>query len=342
MNKSIIISYRESSEERKFNLQTVLDYLSYIQDNKTEILIIEQDTESKIDWLPSIKGNEFIKHIFVENDGIFNKGWGYNIGAKAAVSDILIFHDSDLILRPQTYNLSISFLENYDIVTPYKSIVYLDENSTRKIKDSKYSFNIANGFSPIITGVISGGIFMIKKSTYIGLKGFDEDCYGYGHEDDIFDEKARKMDLTIHTINDTSLHLFHKVAKNNNDLYYSFLAINKQLFSDYINFTKDDIINKINSIEDWGDDDKSTSSDMSIRHIKRDVYEKTSKRIIDYSLSKFTDEFVDELVNDISSKIYNSIVEIVSEKVKSELLGVSFGEEEKVSILRKVMKKFKI
>ena len=97
MNKSIIISYRESTEERRNNLKYLLDYLSYIQDRNTEILIIEQDDESKIDWLDEIRGKEYIKHIFIKNPGIFNKGWGYNIGSKLAESDILIFSDADLL-----------------------------------------------------------------------------------------------------------------------------------------------------------------------------------------------------------------------------------------------------
>jgi len=342
LDKSIIISYRESSLERRYNLKCVLDYLSHIQDGKTEIIIVEQDDVSKIDWLSEIKGNQFIKHIFVENDGIFNKGWGYNIGAKNATSDIFIFHDSDIFIKPQTYGIALNTLKSHDVVNPYKSVVFLDGESSKVFKDHKYSFSVANKFKPVIHTIITGGIFFIKKSTYFMLKGFDEDCYGYGHEDDIFDEKIRKLNLKISTLNDISIHMYHESSVDNNGLYYSFKEINKQLFADYVELSKQDILNKIEHIKVWGDVEEYQNNEVSSRHIKREIYKRTSEKIIEHVLSRFTDDYLDEIVNNISTKIYNDIVEVMSKKVKDELSNITYSDKEKDSMLRNIMKKFRI
>lgn len=342
MNKSIIISYRESSKERKDNIKSVLDYLSHFQDGHTEIIIVEQDDESKIDWLPEIKGNQFIKHIFVKNDGIFNKGWGYNIGAKLSESELLMFSDSDIIIKPQTYTLSLNNLRKFDVINPYQSVVFLDDESTKSFREHKYSFSVANKFKPIKHGIITGGIFFMKKKTFLDIKGFDEYCYGYGHEDDILDEKIRKLELSVHTLNDISIHMYHENSEDNDDLYYSFIEVNKQLFAEYKEMSKQQILNKIETTEMWGDINESASRDTSMRHIKRALYEKTTEKIIEHVLSKFTDDYMDEIVNEISTKIYSNIIDTITEKVKYELNNMNYDDNEKQGMLKQIMKKFRL
>ena len=342
MNKSIIISYRESSEERKYNFKCLLDYFSRIQDGKTEIIIVEQDDISKIDWLSEIKGNQFIKHIFVQNDGIFNKGWGYNIGAKNAESDIFIFSDSDIFIKPLSLKDAVNKLSLFDVINPYKSVIFLDKESSKSFKESNYTFVNTSKFQPVLHTIITGGMFLMKRETFFKLKGFDEDCYGYGHEDDILDEKIRKFQLKVQVLNDTAIHMYHENQTNSRSLYYSFIEINKQLYSEYKKLTKQELINKLEKIDTWGDINNSLVNDTSLRHIKRALYEQTSEKIIEYVLSKFTDEFLDEIVHDISTKIYNDIVETMSEKVKNELGNLSYSDNEKHGMLKTIMKKFRL
>lgn len=342
LNKSIIISYRESSDERKYNLQCLLDYFSHLQDGNIEIIIVEQDDSSKINWLQDIKGHQFIKHIFVKNDGIFNKGWGYNIGAKRAETETLIFSDSDIFIKPQTFSIGLKSLEQHDVVNPYRSVVFLDKEASNLFKSHNFSFVPSNKFKPIIHTIITGGIFFMKKKTFMNLKGFDEDCYGYGHEDDILDEKIRKLGLSVHTLNDISIHIYHEPANNNEGLYYSFMEINKQLFADYKKMTKQEIENKIENTLIWGDISESTVKDSSTRHIKRIMYENVTEKIVEHTLSKFDEQYLDEIVNDISTKIYNNIIETITEKVKYELNNINYSTEEKETMVNKIMKKFRL
>jgi GT2 family glycosyltransferase len=252
IKQSIIISYKESGKDRRINLQRLLEYLSQLLDAKTEIVLVEQGNESKINWINKIKNHEQINHIFIKNDKIFNKGYGYNVGAKNAKGNYLIFNDVDLFLELKLYSLLISKLDQFDIINPYKYLCFLDKNDSDLFISDNYKFTIANDEQYIIPSVISGGIFMMKKENFLALKGFDEDCYGYGHEDDIFDTKIRKLKQSIYNDDSTAIHIYHK-GITNEDNYYSYMKENKVLFDNYLIMTEKQLNEKIENTKSFGD-----------------------------------------------------------------------------------------
>ncbi|MFA5207186.1 MAG: glycosyltransferase [Candidatus Paceibacterota bacterium] len=263
IKQSIIISYKESYIDRKINLMKLLDYLSWLLNGKTEIILVEQDSKSKVDWLSTIKGYKDINHIFVKNDGVFNKGWGYNIGVKAAKGDYLVFSDSDLFLKLNTYRITIDLLDKFDIINPYKILYYLNKEKSKLFMSNDYDFNVVKTLERTYNApVISGGVFMMKKNKYLELKGFDEDCYGWGGEDDIFDFKIKKMNLLLYNVNDIAVHVFHEdvYSKNNKNEYYSFRDKNILLVDKYKNMSINELKNKINSIESFGEINKNSQS----------------------------------------------------------------------------------
>ena len=79
-----IISYRDSPY-RIFNLKKII---SWLENFNCEIIIVEQDTESKINF-----EEDYINHIFTYSDRPFNKSWACNCGALKAKSDIIVFGD---------------------------------------------------------------------------------------------------------------------------------------------------------------------------------------------------------------------------------------------------------
>ena len=340
MNKSFIISYRENSEDRKYNLKVLLTWLSYVQDGNTEIIIVEQDCYKKINWLDEIKGNEFIKHIFVKNDGIFNVGWGYNIGANQSTSDILIFNSVDLLVRHIAIKNSILHLDRHGVVKPYKSTYYLPKEETIRFVESQFVLPTIPIIVPVVEKLNTSGCFIMKKETFFNLKGFDEDCYGYGYECEIMDEKINKLGMKSFVMNDTSIHLHHQDHVNNTSDYYFFKNTNKVLYEEYLGMDKSNILFKIDKTLKWGDVSYQNTYDVSVRHLKRELYEKTAGDILQFISSKFTDEYIEELTNSISVMIFNSIVSGIKDKMTQELKDINFNKKE--SILRRVMKKFKI
>lgn len=337
MNKSFIISYRESDEERSTNLKMLLDYLYWLMDNDSEIILVEQDSESKvIKWIDDVKSNKHIKHIFIKNTGIFNKGWGYNIGAKMADSNRLIFNDADMFLKLDSYKHSINLLNRVDVVNPYKAINYLSEETTNIFKQNNYSFSVTKLHTPVSTYVITGGIFMMNKDKFLEIKGFDENCYGYGHEDDILDVKIKKLDLSLQTMNDVAAHVYHDDDGKVGD-YYSFVELNKLLFAQYEKYGKKELESKIDNVGSFGDINKNKDNDVDFGHIKREMYRVASEKILDNILSKIDSKFIDEIVVDISEKIYIQIIDSITDKIKEELGDIKYTPEEKKNVIRKIL-----
>lgn len=343
MKYSIIISYKESGEDRKNNLKSLLNYLSWLLNPDTEIVLIEQDNESKIDWLNEIKNNEFINHIFVKNEGIFNKGWGYNIGAKEAKGDNLIFNDCDMFLKLNSYRFSLNLLNQFDVVNPYKVIYYLDEDNTKKFIDTNYNFNITNTNKPMNVFVVTGGIFMMKKDIYLSIKGFDEDCYGYGHEDDILDTKIKKLNLSVQTVNDLAIHIYHQGMTGNDD-YYAFQNVNKILFNEYLEIDENNLRKRIEKIESFGDRNKKNT--FSTRKIRYELYKQTTENILNTIVSNVNDEFIDELIRESAIKgadyAHEYFINAFTEKLHKEFDNIKFTEKDKKTLVEKIMSRMKL
>lgn len=338
MKYSIIISYKESGEDRKNNLKRLLNYLSWLLNADTEIVLVEQDNESKIDWLNEIKNHEYINHLFVKNDDIFNKGWGCNIGAKESKGDFLAFNDSDMFIKLESYRHSLNLLRQFDVVNPYRAIYYLDEDNINKFVNSNYNFNIVISHNPTQVSVISGGIFMIRKDKYLSLKGFDENCFGYGHEDDILDMKIKKMDLKVQTLNDIAIHINHQGITKNDD-YYSFQSVNKILFNEYVDMTPINLLQKIENIESFGDTDKKIVS--STKNIRYELYKQSAEILLDSILSNINTEFVEDLIKESAKKgadyAYDMFITSFMDKLNKEFSNVKFTEKDKKTLVEKII-----
>lgn len=260
MRVSIIISFRQSDEDRGTNLRGVLNYLSRFLSDTIEIIVVEQDAESKLGWLSEM--DKRIKHLLIKNPGVFNKGWGYNVGAKFSEGECLIFHDADLYIREESYLGGLSWLDKYDVVDPYDIIFYLLRPNSHVFVAEGYDMGCVYtpGFADnrVKAIVISGGIFTIKREAFFALKGFDETCVGFGYEDNIFDEKMRKMGLKIKSISDWCIHVYHKSVRegfDKRDPYFNYFIHNKQIFQSYERMTREQVAARIEAVKTWGEAD---------------------------------------------------------------------------------------
>ena len=257
MRVSIIISFRQGDEDRRDNLKGVLNYLSRFVSDDVELIVVEQDGSSKLEWL---NGNKRIKHVLLYNSDVFNKGWGYNVGAKLSKGDYLLFSDADLYVRPESYMGLLSYFPQYDVTNPYNEIFYLDRANSKNFIASGYNMNLiwkpGAAMSRVKARVISGGIFTIKRETFFRLKGFDETCVGFGYEDDIFDAKMRKMGVKIKDVSDYCIHVFHKSVRDGmdkRDPYFATFQHNKELFAVYEKMSRSDIEKRIDEVQTWGE-----------------------------------------------------------------------------------------
>lgn len=245
MNISYIIPYRSDNEGyRETNLKIVLEWLSNFDD--LEIILVEQDAISRLDQriLPLDS-----KHVFVFNQGIFNKAWALNVGFKEANGDVIAIGDSDITIDPKALaNAFSTCLQRFDAVNPYSDLIDLSAEASKGILLSDYK---RDKLAPMMLDknrkkvkehlCFSGGIVLFKSVFYEMLGGFDERFEGWGAEDDAMDIKIRAATARITTVkNQVAYHLWHpKNPEKKNNFYYN---KNCQILHAYHQMGRDDVI----------------------------------------------------------------------------------------------------
>jgi hypothetical protein len=207
---SCIITYRESgSADRRENLLAVLRWLGEWPELQT--IVVEQDSVPRLDALPS--GSACLAY----NPGPFNKSWGCNVGARLARNPILIVADADVIAPHALVQAVERCREGAAAVKPYREIVDLTAEETRRVRGGEWSFmpprpkdapRSREGKQEFI--VFAGGLFVIRRDVYLRLGGFDERFLGWGGEDDAMSARIRRMNVaTAEIAAEPALHLWH-------------------------------------------------------------------------------------------------------------------------------------
>jgi hypothetical protein len=192
----MIINHRGTSEDRYKNLIAVIDYFKAFCD---EIIVVEQDSSPKL----NIDG---IKHIFVKNDGLFNRSWGFNIGINNATNEKIIFNDNDIFIDLNHLRDSYILLDNYNAVNPYSKIIDLSMDISNAFITTKQLPKVNTGGRSGIN--FSGGMLLMNKSAILAIGGWDEDMRGWGGEDDLMTHKIFNL-CTHEECNNTAYHLHH-------------------------------------------------------------------------------------------------------------------------------------
>ena len=196
-----IISYR-NKPDRLQNLRRVLDWINGF--GGVEVILVEQDTHSKISHL-----NLKAKHHFLKSNMPFNKSWGFNYGLKHANSNIIIFGDSDLIMDPNAFINGLNLLKDYSMVNPYNSVIDLTPQETGFQFNDMFNINRAGrGENDIQKVPLCGGICMFRREDIIKIGGFNENFIGWGAEDDC-ESVIVKNFLTWTELPAKCYHLYH-------------------------------------------------------------------------------------------------------------------------------------
>ena len=234
-NFSCIILYRHNIQ-RWNNLKRVLDWLNGF--SGVEIIIVEQDTHSKIEHL-----NFPAKHIFTKSNMPFNRSWGFNVGLKNTNSDIVVFTDCDLIMEPNSFISAIKKIEEYDMVSPYSSVVDLSPEESQLQMESIFRINRpGRGEEDHQKINICGGITIFKKEAIMRIGGWCEEFIGWGGEDDYQTIKVEKF-LTNYEQKSRCYHLYHDREAPDQKWYQR----NLQLLQKYKSLSKDEIVKSINN-----------------------------------------------------------------------------------------------
>ena len=214
---TFIIGYRHKID-RLNNLRRTLDWINSF--SGVEVILVEQDKHSKISQL-SLK----CKHIFVKSTMPYNRSWAFNIGLKNSNSNIIVCGDSDLVMNPDDFIKGLQTLQQYEMVSPYHSVVDLTPQESGMPLEQLVNINRpGRGETDNQKINISGGIAMFRRDSLLRIGGWNEDFIGWGGEDDYQTIKVKNF-LTHTELKARCYHLYHSKEAPDNRFYQRTLQI---------------------------------------------------------------------------------------------------------------------
>lgn len=235
MKFTYIIPYQHQPD-RILNLRRVIDWLSGF--SGIEVIVVEQDKHSKISHI-----NLRAKHIFIKNDGPFNKSWAYNVGLKYSNAPVIVSGDSDLIMEPNCFIRSLDELSNYEMVNPYSSVIDLtDVETSMALPDMLRINRPGRGENDHQKVPLCGGICMFRREAIFRLGGWCELFLGWGCEDNHMSLKVQNF-LSYKEMPNKCYHLFHHRGSPDMNLYQR----NLEILNKFSAIPKEDWIRHINT-----------------------------------------------------------------------------------------------
>jgi hypothetical protein len=187
---SFIIGHR--GEARLPHLLKTLNSIAGQTDIKIECIVVEQDNNPLLpEYLPT-----WIEYIHTPPpilDMPYSRAWAFNVGAKRAKSDVLIFHDNDfLISKDYAKEILRRIKQGYKVVNLKRFLFYLSQAGIDQFFSDRISL-IDSPLENIVQNLEAGGSIAIERDKYWDIGGFDESFIGWGGEDNEFWERARTL-----------------------------------------------------------------------------------------------------------------------------------------------------
>ncbi len=224
---TFIIGYRHSLE--KFNnLKRTLDWINGFAG--VDVILVEQDTHSKISHLP-LKARQ----VFLKSNKPYNKAWGFNVGTKLSKSNVIVFSDLGIIMDPNQFIEGLKLIEQYDMVSPYKKQIELQQNeSGLQLPD------ILNIDRFGREKLICESLCIFRKDAIQRIGGWYEELIGNG-EDEFLSNKVKQF-LNWTELEQKGYQLYYNREIPNMVLQQR----NLQLLQTLNNLSKEDLIKSIN------------------------------------------------------------------------------------------------
>jgi glycosyltransferase involved in cell wall biosynthesis len=231
---TFIIGYRHNIE-RLNNLRRTLDWINSF--TGAEVIVVEQDKHSKISHL-----NLKCKHIFIKTSLPYNRSWAFNVGLKNSNSDIIVCGDSDLIMHPDDFIRGLQAISQYEMVSPYHSVVDLTPQESGMPLQQLVQINRpGRGETDNQKINISGGIAIFRKEALSRIGGWSEDFFSWGGEDDFQTIKVKNF-LTWTELQARCFHLYHSRTQPDTRFYQR----NLQILQKASTMSKEDLQKHIN------------------------------------------------------------------------------------------------
>ena len=171
-----------------------------------ECLVVEQADVSELTGL--LPG--WVRHVLTPPPypGMpYSRSWAFNLGARQARGDILVFHDND-VCAPTRYAAELAdiFARGFEAARLQRFVFYLSEEQTREVFE-RQSVPMMGAPQEVVQNC-QGHTIAVRRDVYFSIGGHDEGFLGWGGEDNEMFER-----LQTRRIHDCSylpfLHLYH-------------------------------------------------------------------------------------------------------------------------------------
>lgn len=154
------------------------------------------------------------KHLFIRNDGAFERGRALNTAQAVAECDLLLWHDNDLLTPPGFIPRAAQELRErkLDYLIPYSSVRYLSQADSHRVMQGDCDPNGCRPENILYSSSTSfGAMGLVSRDFLARHGGFIEGFRGWGGEDNAWNHKIAvlgRASMTRH--NDQNVHhLYH-------------------------------------------------------------------------------------------------------------------------------------
>jgi len=264
LDTTFLFHVRVDTEERKNNISTVVNF--YRKNCKGfKFIFIEDDETENLPSILSFKEND--SYIFQKSKDMWNKCKSFNTGIRNSESEILVFHDLDVIINPLQLLTSITTLKenkNYGLMYPYNGLFLCVNKQIKKVfsntldyKDLEkyFPYNLSVNYNDgnVLVGHNNsvGGCVLGRRDNILKCNGYNPNFIGWGYEDNEFPKRVHILGFPVTRLNEPRAPLWHlphdgegSSPKADNPFYEQ----NRQLCS-YVENSKKNILE--NYIKNW-------------------------------------------------------------------------------------------
>jgi glycosyltransferase involved in cell wall biosynthesis len=264
MDLSYIICHKGNLPERIKNLEVVLEWLTNFD---IEVIVVEEDDSPKSKDMIQSKN---YKYVFVENKGVFNRSWGFNVGVKHSTRNIVVCADNDMIISRELFNICYKRCqEGLHAVSPFVNVIDLTEEETNNfikainedrskvLSDPVQRTNFRNGIMNLCSGIV-----FFRKDGLKEIGMWEEIFRGWGGEDNAMSIKFQKLRKPTEILKGKCFHLFHNRTTydtNKHELY----RLNKSRLHEMANMNIGQLgIHIQNNLKDFGYEEKYKNEEV--------------------------------------------------------------------------------
>jgi glycosyltransferase involved in cell wall biosynthesis len=122
----------------------------------------------------------------------YSRSWAFNVGARHARGQILVFHDNDLLMPARYAQEIIRVMDHgYCVARLQRFIFYLNRADTKAVFPMRQIPGLP--VPELVRQNCEGGTLAIERNTYFTIGGHDESFLGWGGEDNEMFDRCRTV-----------------------------------------------------------------------------------------------------------------------------------------------------